>query len=81
MFFRKRKEMQSLIDESRRALREAEDKIYERNKLLQNQTEEIKQLKGKVTDLENNVELLFNNLSPKKRELVLPELKTNSKLN
>lgn len=73
MFFKTRKEMQSLIDSSRRSLKNAEEKIEQRNKLLRNQTNEIKELKARIKDLENNVEFLYNNLTPKKRELVRPE--------
>lgn len=72
MFFRKIKEMQGLINSSRKALAEAEVKIAERNKLLRNEIEEKEQLKSKIKDLENNIEFLVNNLSPKKRELARP---------
>ena len=73
MIFKTRKEMQSLIDSSRRSLKNAEEKIEQRNNLLRSQTEEIKALKSRIKDLENNVEFLYNNLTPKKRELVRPE--------
>lgn len=33
----------------------------------------------KMQDYENNIEFLVNNLSAKKRELVRPHIKTNSK--
>lgn len=59
--FRSRKEMQSLIDSSRKSLAEAELQIAEKE-----------QLKSKIKDLENNIEFLVNNLSAKKRELVQP---------
>ena len=72
MFFKTRKEMQSLINSSRKSLADAEEKIKQRNKLLRNQTDEIIELKSKIKDLENNVEFLYNNLTPKKRELVRP---------
>ena len=73
MLFRTRKEMQSLINASRKSLKNAEEKIEQRNNLLRSQTEEIKALKIRIKDLENNVEFLYNNLTPKKRELVRPE--------
>lgn len=73
MLFRTRKEMQSLINASRKSLKNAEEKIEQRNNLLRSQTEEIKALKSRIKDLENNVEFLYNNLTPKKRELVRPE--------
>lgn len=70
--FRSRKEMQSLIDSSRKLLAEAELQIAERNKLIRNEIAEKEQLKSKIKDLENNIEFLVNNLSAKKRELVQP---------
>ena len=73
MFFKTRKEMQGLINSSRKSLANAEEKIEQRNKLLRNQTDEIIELKARIKDLENNVEFLYNNLTPKKRELVRPE--------
>ncbi len=59
-------EMQSLIDESRKALANAEDRVKERNKLIKIQSEDIKTLKNKIVDLENNIELLVNNSKNKK---------------
>ena len=69
---RSRKEMQSLINASRKALAEAETKILERNKLIRTEIAEKEQLKSKIKDLENNIEFLENNLSTEKRELVRP---------
>ncbi len=69
---RSRKEMQSLINASRKALAEAETKILERNKLIRTEIAEKEQLKSKIKDLENNIEFLVNNLSTEKRELVRP---------
>ncbi len=69
---RNRKEMQSLINASRKALAEAETKILERNKLIRTEIAEKEQLKSKIKDLENNIEFLVNNLSTEKRELVRP---------
>lgn len=71
--FKRRKEMQSLINSSRKSLAEAENKITERNKLMKYQYETNKKLKTKIVDLENNIEFLVNNLSPKKRELARPD--------
>ena len=65
MFFRKIKEMQGLINARGKALKEA-------NYLLGKEVKENETLKEKIEDLENNIELLVNNLSPKKRELARP---------
>lgn len=65
--FRSRKEMQSLIDSSRKSLAEAELQIAERNKLIKKEIAEKEQLKSKIKDLENNIEFLVNNLSAKKK--------------
>lgn len=73
MFFRKIKELNGLVRASRKSLAEAELKVTERNKLLKDMQKEIKKLKSRITDLENNVELLVYNLPPKKRELVRPD--------
>lgn len=71
--FRRKRELQSLVNSSRKALEEAEIKIAERNKLLRNEITEKEQLKAKINDLENNIEFLVNNLSSKKRELARPQ--------
>ena len=68
--FRSRKEMQSLIDSSRKSLAEAELQIAERNKLIKKEIAEKEQLKSKIKDLENNIELLVNNLSDENKELI-----------
>lgn len=70
MFFRKYKKMQGLINASRKALAEAEIRIVERNKLIEYQSNDIKEMKSRITDLENNVEILVNNLSPQKKKLI-----------
>ena len=77
MLFRKTKELQSLVNASRRALVNAEEKIEDLKQLrLQDQRnnalilKENAKLKARIVDLENNVEFLANNLSAKKRELV-----------
>lgn len=67
-------EMQSLIVASRKSLANAEERVTERNKLIKNQSEEIRTLKAKIVDLENNIELLVNNSKCKK----LKELVTDS---
>ena len=64
-------EMQSLIDTSRKSLANAENRVVERNKLIRIQSKEIKTLKARIVDLENNIELLTNNFECKKlKELV-----------
>ncbi len=70
--FRRKKEMQTLINASRKALAEAEEKVTERNKLLEVYVERNAEQKRKIVDLENNIEFLVNNLSPKKKELARP---------
>lgn len=77
MLFRKTKELQSLVNASRKALTDAEKKIEDLKHLrLQEQRnnelilKENAKLKDKIVDLENNEEFLANNLSAKKRELV-----------
>ncbi|MFR2570935.1 MAG: hypothetical protein ACLS90_04430 [Clostridia bacterium] len=60
--FRKTKELQSLVNESRKALREAENKIEERNILiadLQTKNEEL--TKENLAVYEENKELRFEN--------------------
>ena len=60
--FRKTKELQSLVNESRKALREAEIKIEERNILiadLQTKNEEL--TKENLAVYEENKELRFEN--------------------
>lgn len=60
MLFFKNKEQQSLIDSSRRALKNAEKKIDERNKLIKDMQEEtekiIEQLKEENADLRYKLE-------------------------
>ena len=70
--FKSIKELKSLVNASRKALAEAEERVVEKNKLLQHYYQENKQLKNKIIDLENNIEILVNNLSAKKRELARP---------
>lgn len=73
MFFRKYKELQSLVNASRKSLANAEEKIQEKNKLIEYQDKQIKELKAKNTDLENNIEILVNNLSAQKKKLARPD--------
>ena len=49
--FKRRKEMQSLIDTSRKSLAEAEVKIAERNKLIKETIEENRELKELVKEI------------------------------
>lgn len=70
-------EMQSLIVSSRKSLANAENRVVERNKLIKNQSEEIKTLKAKIVDLENNIELLVNNSKCKKLKEVINSDQTN----
>ncbi len=64
-------EKQSLINARTIALENAENKIDERNKFIKNQSKDIKTLRNKIIDLENNIELLVNNSKNKKvKELV-----------
>jgi len=72
-FGKSKKEMQGLIDASRKALAEAESKIVERNKFIQYEVEKNKKLEEKIKELENNIEFLYNNLSPQKKKLVRPD--------
>lgn len=75
MFITKRtyQEMQGLIDTSRKSLADAEDRISQRNKLLESLHNENKELKARIVDLENNIEFLYNNLSAQKKKLVRPD--------
>lgn len=70
-------EMQSLIDASRKSLANAEDRVLERNRLIRIQSKEIEELKSKIVDLENNIELLANNSKCKKIKEVINSDETN----
>ena len=60
--FRKTKELQSLVNESRKALREAENKIEEGNILIANlQTKNEELTKENLAVYEENKELRFEN--------------------
>lgn len=60
--FRKTKELQSLVNESRKALREAENKIEERNILIADlQTKNKELTKENLAVYEENKELRFEN--------------------
>ena len=52
-------EKQSLIDESRKSLENAEN--------------EVEKQKEEIIDLKNNIEFLYNNLSAQKKKLVRPD--------
>lgn len=71
--FRTRKEMQSLINSSRRSLAIAETKITERNQIIKDLMEENKKLKADLVDRDNNIMFLFNNLSAQKKKLARPD--------
>lgn len=69
MFYKKIKELQSLVDESRKSLKNAEDKIENRSALiadLQNKNEEL--TKENLAVHEENKELRFEN--EEQRELI-----------
>lgn len=68
-----KKDMQRLIDASRKALANAEERIAERNKFIQYEVERNKELELKIKTLEDNIEFLYNNLSPQKKKLVRPD--------
>ena len=62
MFFKTRKELQSLVNTSRKSLAEAEEKITERNKLLEYQHQKINKLKEENLAVhEENKDLRFEN--------------------
>ena len=86
MLFRKTKELQSLVNASRKALANAEDQIEDLLHLrLQEQhnneiiLKENAKLKARIVDLENNVEFLYNNLSAKNKALIEGNKKRNKK--
>ena len=69
MFYKRIKELQSLVDESRKSLKNAEDKIENRSVLiadLQNKNEEL--TKENLAVHEENKELRFEN--EEQRELI-----------
>ena len=53
------------LDEKKAVIKD----YQEENEILLNNAAE---LRAKIVDLENNIELLYNNLTPKKKELVRP---------
>jgi len=71
--FKRRRDLQKLLDTTRKNLLEVEDAIGERNKLIKCQLEQIIELKKKIVDLEYNVEFLVDNLSPQKKKLARTE--------
>ncbi len=86
MLFRKTRELQSLVNASRKALTDAEKKIEDLKHLrLQEQhnneliLKENAKLKARIVDLENNIELLYNNLSAKNKALIEGNKKRNKK--
>ena len=71
--FKRRRDLQKLLDATRKNLLDVEDAIGERNKMIKCQVEQISELKKKIVDLEYNVEFLVDNLSPQKKKLVRTE--------
>lgn len=74
MFGRKYKKM---LEETKKAWFEDTIRIDERDKFIESQREENhalyeenKELRERIADLEVQCEFLFNNLTPKKRELI-----------
>ena len=53
------------LDEKKAVIKD----YQEENEILLNNAAE---LRAKIVDLENNIEFLYNNLTPKKKELVRP---------
>jgi len=58
--FKKRKELQSLVDTTRKSLANAEMQIAERNKMIRDLIEENRILKEKNKNLEIKIEELKN---------------------
>lgn len=75
MFFRKSREIQKLKAIKKDLENQLESTKYFReiaehnNEILLNNATELRE---KIVDLENNIEFLYNNLTPKKKELVRP---------
>jgi len=64
--------LKSVINDLEKELDEKKTVIkdyQEENEILLNNSAEYR---AKITDLENNIEFLYNNLTPKKKELVRP---------
>ena len=64
--------LKSVINDLEKELDEKKTVIkdyQEENEILLNNSAEYR---VKITDLENNIEFLYNNLTPKKKELVRP---------
>ena len=84
MLFRRKKELQSLLEATRKSLGMAENKaeklakqakeLHEENHALYEENKELRkmnaEMESRISDLEVQCEFLFNNLSKKKRELV-----------
>lgn len=71
--FKSKKDMQGLIDATRKSLADAEMKVVERNKLIEYLEQKNKDLENRIRELESNIEFLYNNLSPQKKKLVRPD--------
>ena len=63
MLFRRKKEMQSLINARTKALRNAEDKILQREKMIDNQKDQINDLKKQLEESDKNNEELVDILT------------------
>lgn len=64
--------LKSIINDLEKELDEKKTVIkdyQEENEILLNNSAEYR---AKITDLENNIEFLYNNLTPKKKELARP---------
>ena len=69
-------EIESLVIASRKSLKNAEDRILQKNKLIRIQNKEIQKQLEKINDLENNIDILFNNLPKEIKEVIVG--KTNN---
>lgn len=47
--------------------------IANRDNFIEKLSKDNSELRNKIVDLENNIEILYNNLSKQKRELICPE--------
>lgn len=73
------KTLKNIINDLEKENTDLKSKIEQRDLMLQDYQKEHEILlnnsaeyRAKITDLENNIEFLYNNLTPKKKELVRP---------
>lgn len=73
------KTLKNIINDLEKENTDLKSKIEQRDLILQDYQKEHEILlnnsaeyRAKITDLENNIEFLYNNLTPKKKELVRP---------